>query len=186
MDVTTNCFLLQYFGLIRVTQEVAVHMAKRGKGAIVNIGSVSGYIQAHLTAAYSNSKAAVHSLSDVLRVELAPLGIHVLCVAPGKIKSGFGKQALETATYPSPDSPFYGAKDAIRARANYSQEGKSTPSSDLAKAIRASLAAPAWRRRSYLNYGEQSTMIWLTYFFPPFLRDALVTRRFKLNTIANK
>lgn len=161
-------------------------MAKRNKGAIVNIGSVSGFIQSPLTAAYSNSKAAVHSLSDVLRVELAPLGIHVLCVAPGKIKSGFGKQALETATYPSPDSPFYGAKDAIRARANYSQEGKSTPSSELAKAIRSSLATPAWRRRSYLTYGEQSTLIWLVSFFPPFLRDFLLTRRFKLNTIASK
>lgn len=161
-------------------------MAKRGKGAIVNIGSVSGYAHLPLTAAYSNSKAAVHSLSDVLRIELAPMGIHVLCVAPGKIKSGFGKQALETATYPSPDSPFYGAKDAIKARANYSQMGISTPSADLAKAIRASLSAPAWRRRSYLTYGELSGLTWLMYYLPPFLRDRALTKRFKLNTIANK
>lgn len=160
-------------------------MAKRRKGAIVNIGSVSGYIHLPLSAAYSNSKAAVHSLSDILRVELAPMGIHVLCVAPGKIKSSFGKQALENTTYPSPDSPFYGAKDAIRARANYSQEGKSTPSSHLAKAIRISLNAPAWRRRSYLTFGEQAAVCWWVYFFPPFLRDLALTRRFKLNTITS-
>lgn len=34
---------------------------------------------------YCLSKAAIHSMTDTLRMELKPFGVHVMVVAPGKL-----------------------------------------------------------------------------------------------------
>jgi 3-dehydrosphinganine reductase len=57
-------------------------MIKRGSGTIVNIASQAGFIGVFGYSAYSGSKYAVRGLSDVLRAELKPLGIHVSIVFP--------------------------------------------------------------------------------------------------------
>jgi hypothetical protein len=44
--------------------------------------------------AYSASKHALHSISDILRVELAPLGIDVMLVVPGEMPSHCGSRSF--------------------------------------------------------------------------------------------
>jgi NAD(P)-dependent dehydrogenase (short-subunit alcohol dehydrogenase family) len=44
--------------------------------------------------AYSASKHALHSISDILRVELAPLGVDVMLVVPGEMPSHSGSQSF--------------------------------------------------------------------------------------------
>lgn len=176
---------LQYFGLLRVTQAVAKDMTKRRSGTIVNIGSTVGLAALPFSSAYSSSKAAVHALSDVLRIELAPLGVRVLCVAPGRIKSGMGHASLDGITRPSPSSPFHSAIPAMEHRAMYSQTGSVTPAEDLARAIRKQTecsSSSLWARH-YLLYGKGSTVVWLLYFLPPFLRDGLLSLVFKVGLI---
>ncbi|KAH1311121.1 hypothetical protein KXX47_005934 [Aspergillus fumigatus] len=46
----------------------------RAKGTIVQIGSVSGVMPYVFGSVYNASKAALHSLSDAMRIELAPFG----------------------------------------------------------------------------------------------------------------
>ena len=57
-------------------------MIERGSGAVVNISSQAGFVGVFGYSAYGASKYAVRGLSDVLRAEMKPLGIHVSVVFP--------------------------------------------------------------------------------------------------------
>jgi NAD(P)-dependent dehydrogenase (short-subunit alcohol dehydrogenase family) len=96
-------------------------VAKRGTASIVNIGSIVGVFTTPFAGAYCSSKAALHSLSDALRMELKPFGIKVITVQPGGIRSAFGDHAEEALRLP-PDSLFKGMETFIQARAQAGQQ----------------------------------------------------------------
>jgi len=79
-------------GALAVAQAVAPSMIERRQGLIVNVGSVSGLVTP-FSGAYGASKAALHAISDALRLELSPFGIRVTTLQPGAVKSSFSSTA---------------------------------------------------------------------------------------------
>jgi 3-dehydrosphinganine reductase len=73
---------VNYYGTVHVVKAVLPAMLKRGSGYIVNIGSGASRIAVFGYTAYSGSKFAVAGFTDVLRMELKPLGIQVSLVMP--------------------------------------------------------------------------------------------------------
>ncbi|KAK0548534.1 NADPH-dependent 1-acyl dihydroxyacetone phosphate reductase [Tilletia horrida] len=175
------CFEANFFGLIRVTQAVAPHMIRQGSGTIINIGSTVGLTATPWAAGYSASKAAVHSWSDALRVELAPFNVKVVVVAPGAIKSAFGETATSSATVPSAESPYYPAQEVIKARAMFSQGSYATPTAVFAKHVLKN--ALVKKPRAYIVYGAKSFGAFLAWYLPAWVTDAMKTRMFSLGIL---
>lgn len=97
-------------------------LLRQSQGVIVNIGSVSGVLTTPFAGVYCASKAALHSLSDALRMELAPLGVRVLTVQPGAIDTGFASRAKQEAEQLlTPDSLWWPMREGVMLRANASQ-----------------------------------------------------------------
>jgi NAD(P)-dependent dehydrogenase (short-subunit alcohol dehydrogenase family) len=68
-----------------LTGLIAPAMAQRGRGAIINIGSIAGLIGTSGSALYNVTKATVHSLTKSWADEYGPSGVRVNTVAPGPI-----------------------------------------------------------------------------------------------------
>jgi NAD(P)-dependent dehydrogenase (short-subunit alcohol dehydrogenase family) len=78
-------------------QVVLPHFKDRGKGVLANVSSMLSRVpDVPFRAAYSAAKAALNSLTESLRFELAREfpGIRVLLVVPGVVASDFGLNAL--------------------------------------------------------------------------------------------
>jgi NAD(P)-dependent dehydrogenase (short-subunit alcohol dehydrogenase family) len=101
VEMETSALRAQFdtnvFGLVAVTKRFVAPMMKRGKGRVVNVGSVSGRIPAPMLGAYHATKYALEALNDAMRMELAAFGIDVALVAPGTIKTSFAKRTVSEA-----------------------------------------------------------------------------------------
>jgi short-subunit dehydrogenase len=82
-------FETNVFGLMAVTRAFLGSMIKRRTGRVINVSSIGGRITFPMMGVYHASKYAVEALSDALRMELAPLGIHVSIIEPGPIQTNF-------------------------------------------------------------------------------------------------
>ncbi|MBD1872416.1 SDR family oxidoreductase [Nodosilinea sp. FACHB-131] len=162
-----------------LVQQVAPVMKEQRSGTIVNVGSISGFVTTPFAGAYSASKAALHSLSEALRMELAPFGIHVVIVKPGAIQSNFGQAAVqELAGVLSPDSWYAPLEPMIRARANLSQ-ANATPAHDFAEQLVAMVMRP--HPPMTVRLGKKSRWLpLLKQLLPPKLMDFLLKRQFGL------
>lgn len=79
-----------------LTRLIIPAMRRQGHGRIVMCSSVLGFVTGPYRGAYSASKFALEAMSDALRLELAPAGIHVSILEPGPIESQFLSTALTT------------------------------------------------------------------------------------------
>ncbi|GAA5908371.1 hypothetical protein JCM6882_007917 [Rhodosporidiobolus microsporus] len=128
-------FETNFWAPLRLSKLVVPHMAKRRSGLIINIGSIVGNVPTPWAGIYSASKAALHSATETLRMEVKGFGIKVLLIAPGAITSDFGNKQLKSINTPE-GSLYKHVADLIIARANTSQEKHHTlPAATLADGI---------------------------------------------------
>jgi NAD(P)-dependent dehydrogenase (short-subunit alcohol dehydrogenase family) len=90
-------FETNFFGVIRVTQAVLPRMRERRKGRILMMSSISGFVTPPTQGAYSASKHAIEALSNALRHELYPFGIHTILIQPGYIMTNIQSTAIALA-----------------------------------------------------------------------------------------
>lgn len=88
-------------GTIRVTKAFVGHFRRQGRGTIINISSMFGWMGYPTCSLYTATKFAIEGFSESLAYELGYLGIGVKTVSPGGIRTDFAGRSLQTATHPS-------------------------------------------------------------------------------------
>lgn len=78
-------------GAFLCTQAFAGFMTRQGRGAVVNIASISGLRASTLRVAYGTSKAALIHLTKQQAVELGNFGVRVNAIAPGPVETEMAK-----------------------------------------------------------------------------------------------
>ena len=76
-------------GLLYVSRKVAPLMIERGKGHIINIGSIAGKEVYDNGNVYCSTKHAVDALNRSMRIELSPKNVRVTAVNPGAVETEF-------------------------------------------------------------------------------------------------
>jgi NAD(P)-dependent dehydrogenase (short-subunit alcohol dehydrogenase family) len=88
-------------GTFLASKAVLPGMLARGRGAIVNFGSVAGMVGIPTMAAYCAAKGAVINLTRQMAADYSGKGVRVNAVCPGTVAStGMGQQLLGSDTSP--------------------------------------------------------------------------------------
>jgi NAD(P)-dependent dehydrogenase (short-subunit alcohol dehydrogenase family) len=126
------------FGGVRMIQAALPAMRARRRGRIINMSSIAGKIASPLMGPYASSKFALEGLSDSLRVELSPFGIHVVLIEPGIIHTNMQSASLElSSSYAAgaEKSPYAAVYQGFRNSWKKSSSGASTTPEDCARVI---------------------------------------------------
>ncbi|MCJ1395580.1 hypothetical protein MMC18_008466 [Xylographa bjoerkii] len=163
-------FDVNLWGVLEVTQAF-MPMLVRAKGVVVNNSSVGGFMHMPFNGVYGASKAAVVTIGEALRLELAPYGVKVVTLATGGVKTEFfsNMQQLDLR----PDSMY--KKIESNARDSLNGKGKESmvmPAKKYAEAVVHDILAGAngivWRG------GGASFIKYVTGFLPTFILDRLL------------
>ena len=172
-------FQTNVFSVVGVTQALFPALRQR-KGLVVNIGSVSGVLVTPFAGAYCASKAAVHALSDALRMELAPFGVRVMEVQPGAIDTSFAKNAgTQAELLINEQSPWWPLRESIRARAKASQD-RPTPASKFAADVLKAVQQSTPPRLLRSGNGCQA-LPWMAALLHKGLLETILKKRFGLS-----
>jgi NAD(P)-dependent dehydrogenase (short-subunit alcohol dehydrogenase family) len=155
-------------------------VASDGGAVVANVGSIVGLFTTPFAAAYCSSKAAMHSMTDALRMELAPFGIRVVSIQPGGVRSSFGEHAEAAIRLPE-DSIYHAVAGGIRARAQAGQQG-ATPAEAFVVPVVAALLRD--RPPRVIRGGTNSVRLpLLKRLLPAAMFDAKLSKIFGLDAL---
>ena len=166
------------FAVMRMCQTFAPLLIQ-AKGTIVQIGSVAGKIPYVFGSAYNASKAALHTYSDTLRVELAPFDVKVMVVVTGGVQSNIARTHRELPK----DSLYHPLETEYRRRQVHSQDTamETTVYAEgvVEAALKAKPARTLWR-------GHHAWNVWLLLtLMPKMFWDYYFTKAFNVTKLAN-
>ena len=136
-----------FFGVLRVCRAALPVMRAQRGGHIVNISSLAGVFGMPFSGIYSASKFAVEGLSESLRMEARPFGVHVVLVEPGDVRSDLPLRRRTVG--PAADGSAYRAVfDRFQAK-QAQDEAKAPPADGVALLVERILRDP----RPGMRYG---------------------------------
>ncbi|KAJ2402780.1 hypothetical protein GGI23_000460 [Coemansia sp. RSA 2559] len=165
-------------GTVSMCQAVAPSMMDRNQGTIVNVGSITGFLSTPWSAQYTASKAAIHALSDAMRVELAPFNINVVVLAPGGIASNL---AATIDPRLAPGSRYKSVESEIIGRASLSDPGKAMPADEFAKSVVPRMLAK--KPAAYISCGKSTMLVLVLSYCPTWVKDFILSRMFGTNKL---
>jgi NAD(P)-dependent dehydrogenase (short-subunit alcohol dehydrogenase family) len=111
-------FDVNVFGAVAVAKAFLPRFRERRSGFIVNVTSMGGMITMPGIAYYCGSKFAFQGISEVMRAEMAPFGVHVTTLCPGSFRTDWaGRSMVRTErSIPDYDALFDPIREARQAK----------------------------------------------------------------------
>lgn len=98
-EETRKMFEINFWGLMRVTNEVLPHMRSQKSGHIINFSSIGGLVSFPTLGYYHATKYAVEGISESLAQEIAPFNINVSLIEPSGFRTDWGgRSSVKTDT----------------------------------------------------------------------------------------
>lgn len=166
-------------GVLRTTQAMLPHL-RNARGRIVNISSIGGRVAVPLVGPYAASKFALEGMSDSLRRELRPWGMHVALIEPGAVATPIWDKGVDQADEMDRDAPpevreRYGEViDAVR-KASEKNRTDGVPPQEVAEAVAHALTADKPKTR-YLVGRDAKMRAPMAAVMPDRLMDAAIAR----------
>ncbi|NIJ84907.1 NAD(P)-dependent dehydrogenase (short-subunit alcohol dehydrogenase family) [Xanthomonas arboricola] len=156
LDEARAQFDVNVFGAVRLIQLALPHMRKRRSGTIVNITSMGGKIHTPLGAWYHGTKFALEGISDCLRVEVQPLGIDVVVIEPGGIKTEWAGIAADKLRETSSKGAYAGQANALlKSMVSEANRKRMSPPDLIADTIGKALSARRPKTRYAVGFGAK-------------------------------
>jgi 1-acylglycerone phosphate reductase len=159
-----------------------IHPLMVAKGVVINVSSLSARVPFPFRSVYSASKSALDGYSRSLRLELMPLGVRVMVVMAGVVKSNLAKpkeRLPETSLY-RPAEDIYADNNAERG----------ILAGDFAEQVAtAATKEPGWFSKGTPDWfwaGEFAKVLRFLGFFGEGAVNALVWRLMRLGEISNR
>jgi NAD(P)-dependent dehydrogenase (short-subunit alcohol dehydrogenase family) len=153
-------FETNFFGVIRVTQQVLPIMRKQKSGTIVNISSVGGRMGIPSLSAYHSTKFALEGLSESISYELEPFGIRVVVIEPGFIRTNIMNSSMIAKKAQDPKSPYFSLTQQLERSFKSAMENTSasSPPEEVAKVVLQAITSDGPKLR-YTVGNDASSMI---------------------------
>jgi len=182
LEALRHQFEVNTIAPIAMTQ-AALPLLRQTRGRIINVGSIAGRLSAPFVGPYSASKAAIASLTDALRQELARFGVAVSLLEFASVKTPIwekgraGKDAL-VASMPPQAMTYYGTLVNAVVAQTAREEDEGMEPQRIAATVLAALRAPKPRERYVI--GRKARIQAVAAILPPSTRDQLVKRAMQL------
>ncbi len=139
--------------VLRLAHAALGPMAARGRGGIVNVSSVAGFLP---RGTYSAAKAYVTSFSAWAHHEYAASGVRVMALCPGLVRTEF-HQRMEVGRDSAPGFLWLDAPDVVRAALADLEAGKavSVPSLRYKAIVTGARLVPAGLLQRFQSIGRK-------------------------------
>jgi NAD(P)-dependent dehydrogenase (short-subunit alcohol dehydrogenase family) len=178
MQQAWSIFDTNFFGIVRMTRAVVPHMRHQGRGRIINIGSVLGFLPRPYNALYAATKHAIEGYSESLDHELRTRGIRILVIEPGYTKTQFDANLLEA------DSKLDEYREVRAALGKQLKEALAAADEpDVVADVVLEAASAARPKLRYTAGAGASRLRLLRRFAPPGVVDAGIRKELQLDAL---
>ncbi|WP_176084706.1 oxidoreductase [Martelella sp. HB161492] len=94
LDEMGKQFDVNLFGAVAIAKAFLPRFRERRRGFIINVTSMGGMITMPGIAYYCGSKFALQGISEVMRAEMAPFGVHVTALCPGSFRTDWAGRSM--------------------------------------------------------------------------------------------
>ncbi|MEM6692089.1 MAG: SDR family oxidoreductase [Planctomycetota bacterium] len=115
VDRVRRVFDVNVFGTLEFTQPFIRKFVERGRGKVVFVSSIVGFMTYPYLAPYCASKHALEAIAQLMRNELEGTGVQICTINPGPFSTGFNRRMYDTVDqWFDPDENF-SSETRIRA-----------------------------------------------------------------------